>query len=840
MNFSHKQQHEVVNNYYHQRKQQQKCLSTQKSYKKKQNKTGTINSKLDNDLMNSKYNSSKQIYILQKTDSQKGKEDNKSVTNILNNEKNNENTITNNTEKEDLNNKKNIDNTNQNDDSKKKRQEKHYQNNTKVRNNSTNTSSAGATTNNSTLNTSSAPVTPTNNNNFKKQDNSRRNKNNGNSNNTNNSNNRRYTKRDTYNSDDGIAKSNSRKSDEMTKSNSRSGFNKSDEMARTTSKNGYAKKDDKSNQRNNNNSKVNNKSDNRGNSNKKNDSNRNNYYQRNSNQSSNNKRDDGPGFAEKEYGLTYEKLKDNSSNDLDIATTKKHSYNSNVPSNPPILQRRRSSAPELPFLFEQLQSTEGNLMNSSTPLSTSISSTPSVTANPASLNFNLLNPASASNTTPNFANFPIPINNLNGLNGLNLLNGFNLTLNGLGGINTFAPPSTTPTTTNTTNNNTLSLNTSTISNTNSNNTNNNSSSNNNSSNNNNNSNSNNNSTINGHGGRFNHLYAGPTFSNSPAASSLPMPNFINRNNSHDTSNQDNKSSSSRLSRSFAEEYMKLPSQQLYSSSEISKELNKNYVADDLVLYSKNHKKDDFFLNNQSNNFNKEDLFMRRDIPTINTQNVVSGLSGIFGSSVSSTKNKRSSFKGIVRDNEQEVFTMDDEYSNTTTPNLPLANGMQPTSSSPIKTKVKSQEDVNRRRKSMELLKYLSSSVAANSSSSSNNNNNSNPTSNDENQNVINHPNSNQTSAIPTIKIRSYNNSSTSSTSSSYTNTNATLINSNEDNSMYSTTPNSFYTSANRNINTTLAPVISATTDVLSSSENSNSTLSLEQISQNLKNMLRIN
>ncbi|OUM69921.1 hypothetical protein PIROE2DRAFT_68482 [Piromyces sp. E2] len=803
MNFSHKQQHEVVNNYYHQRKQQQKCLSTQKSYKKKQNKTGNINSKIDNDLMNSKYNQ-KQIYILQKSDSQKGKED-KTLSNIINNEKSNDNVTVNSTEKEELNNKKNIENTQQADD-KKKRQDKHYQNNTKARSNSGSTP-LGIITNATILGTSSAPVTPTNTSNFKKQDNSRRNKNNG-SNNTGNSNNRRYAKRDNYN-EEGISKSNSRKSDEMTKSSSRNGYNKPDEITRSASKNGYAKKDEKFNQRNNNN-KSNGKTDGRGN--KKNDSNRNNYHQRN-NQGSNNKREDGPGFAEKEYGLTYEKLKDNSSNDLNLATAnKKHSYNSNIPQNPPNLQRRRSSAPELPFFFEQL-STDGGMMNSPNPINTSIANTPSVASNPANLNFNLINAAAtASNTTtPNFANFPL---NLNGLNGLNLLNGFNL----LNGLNSFASPTTaTPTTTTTPSNN---VNAVVNNNTNAN-------ANNNS---NDNSKSNNNSTINGHGGRFNHLYAGPTFNNSPAASSLPMPNFINRNN-NDSSNGE--ASSSRLSRSFAEEYMKLPSQ-LYNSAEINNEISKNYVADDLVLYSKNMKKDDFFFNNQNNginNFNKEDLFMRRDISAINTQNVVSGLSGLRNTtSTTPTPNKRNSYA-------EEVFAMDDEYSNTTnTPSLPLANGIPTSSNSPTKTKFKNHEDENLKRKSMELLQYLSSSVAANSANTSNIN----TSNNDETQKVQAKSNANQTSTVSSIKIRSYNNSSTSSTSSSYTNTNTTLINSNEDNSMFSTTPNSFYSPANKNMNSSLAPVISATTDVLSSSENSNSTLSLEQISQNLKNMLKIN
>jgi len=578
-------------------------------------------------------------------------------------------------------------------------------------------------------------------------------------------------------------------------------------MTRTASKNGYNKKDDKSNQRNNNNNKSNNKTDGRGN-NKKNDSNRNNYHPRN-NQGSNNKREDGPGFAEKEYGLTYEKLKDNSSNDLNVAN-KKHSYNSNAPpAQPPILQRRRSSAPELPFFFEQL-STEGGMINSPNPINpinTSIANTP-VATTPANLNFNLINAAAtASNaTTPNFANFPL---NLNGLNGLNLLNGFNL----LNGLNSFASPTTATSTPTTVNPPLPHINTA-VANTNSNASANIS---------NDNSKSNNNSTINGHGGRFNHLYAGPTFSNSPAASSLPMPNFININrNNTDTDN--GADSSSRLSRSFAEEYMKLPNQ-LYSSAEINNELSKNYVPDDLVLYSK---KD--LYNNQNNginNFNKEDLFMRRDISAINTQNIVSGLSGLRNASTPTPSNKRNSYA-------EEVFAMDDESTNASnTPNLPLANGMPASSSSPTKTKFKSQEDENLKRKSMELLQYLSSSVAGNSANTNNNSSNN----NDEAQKIPPKPNGNQTSAVSSIKIRSYNNSSTSSTSSSYTNTNTTLINSNEDNSMFSTTPNSFY---NKNMNSTLAPVISATTDVLSSSENSNSTLSLEQISQNLKNMLKIN
>jgi len=430
------------------------------------------------------------------------------------------------------------------------------------------------------------------------------------------------------------------------------------------------------------------------------------------------------------------------------------------------------------------------------------------TTNPANLNFNLINAATAStSSTPNFPNFPL---NLNGLNGINLLN-FNL----LNGLNSFASPTTaTPSTTATLSNNINAVATS----------NNTSNANANS---NDNSKSNNNSTINGHGGKFNHLYAGPTFNNSPAASSLPMPNFINRNN-NDSSN--GAASSSRLSRSFAEEYMKLPSQ-LYSSAEINSEISKNYVADDLVLYSKNLKKDDLFFNNQNNgvnNFNKEDLFMRRDISAINTQNVVSGLSGLRNAtSTTPTPNKRNSYA-------EEVFAMDDEYTNTSnTPNLPLANGIPASSNSPTKTKFKNQEDENLKRKSMELLKYLSSSVA-NSSNTTNIN------TNDEVQKAQAKPNANQTSAVSSIKIRSYNNSSTSSTSSSYTNTNTTLINSNEDNSMFSTTPNSFYSPANKNMNSSLAPVISATTDVLSSSENSNSTLSLEQISQNLKNMLKIN
>ncbi|ORX44212.1 hypothetical protein BCR36DRAFT_586335 [Piromyces finnis] len=784
MNFSHKQPHEVVNNYYHQRKQQQKCLSTQKSYKKKQNKTGSIYPKIDNDLMNSKYNQ-KQIYILQKTDSQKGKED-KILASLLNNEMINENiSVISNAEKEESNNKKNIENTQQNDD-KKKRQDKHYQNNTKPRTNSSSTP-IGIETNASTLNTSSAPVTPTNTNNFKKQDNS------NNRRYTNNSNNRRYTKRDTYNNEEGISKSNSRKSDEMSKSNSRNGYNKSDDMARTASKNGYSKKDEKSNQRNNNNKLNNNKTD--GRNNKKSDTNRNNYYQRN-NQGSNNKREDGPGFAEKEYGLTYEKLKDNSSNDLNLAAANKnHSYSSNVPSNTPNLQRRRSSAPELPFFFEQL-STDGGMMNNPNPINPSITNTPSVAANPANLNFNLINAAATvSNTaTPNFANFPL---NLNGLNGLNLLNGFNL----LNGLNTFASPTTaTPTTTTIPSNNINAVVSSSNNNSNAN-----------ANNSNDNSKLNNNSTINGHGGRFNHLYAGPTFNNSPAASSLPMPNFVNRN-TNDSNN--GAASSSRLSRSFAEEYMKLPSQ-LYSSAEINNELSKNYVADDLVLYSKNYKKDDLFFNNPNgfSNFN-EDLFMRRDISDINTQNIVSGLSGLRNTSTggTATPNKRNSYA-------EEVFAMDDEYNNS--------------SNSPTKTKSKSHEDENLKRKSMELLQYLSSSVAANSTNSNN-------TNNDEAQKVQSKTNANQTSAVSSIKIRSYNNSSTSSTSSSYTNTNTTLINSNEDNSIFSTTPNSFYSPANKNMNSSLAPVISATTDVLSSSENSNSTLSLEQISQNLKNILKIN
>jgi len=800
MNSSHKQQHEVVNNYYHQRKQQQKCLSTQKSYKKKQNKTGSINSKLDNDLMNSKYNQ-KQIYILQKSDSQKGKDD-KALANLLNNEKNIDNATTNNnTEKEELNNKKNNDNTQQNDD-KKKRQDKHYQNNTKPRSNSS-TTPLGIVTNASLLNSVSAPVTPTNSSNFKKQDNSRRNKNNGN-NNANNSNNRRYSKRDTYNSEDGISKSNSRKSDEITKSNSRNSYNKSDEMTRTASKNGYNKKDDKSNQRNSNN-KSNNKTD--GRNNKKNDSNRNNYHPRN-NQNSNNKREDGPGFAEKEYGLTYEKLKDNSSNDLNLATNnKKHSYNSNVPPNPPNLQRRRSSAPELPFFFEQL-STDGGMLNSPNPINsinTSIANTPTVATTPANLNFNLINAAATTSnaSTPNYANFPL---NLNGLNSLNLLNGFNL----LNGLNSFASPTTAASTPTTTTNPPLThINTAvaSLNNSNANNSNDNSK-------------SNNNSTINGHGGRFNHLYAGPTFNNSPAASSLPMPNFINRNN-NDTNNEVD--SSSRLSRSFAEEYMKLPTQ-LYSSAEINNELSKNYVPDDLVLYSKK----DLYSNqnNGINNFNKEDLFMRRDISAINTQNIVSGLSGLRNATTPTTSNKRNSYA-------EEVFAMDDESTNASnTPNLPLANAMATSSSSPTKTKFKNHEDENLKRKSMELLQYLSSSVAGNSANSNKATSN-----NNEAQKVPPKPNGTQPSAVSSIKIRSYNNSSTSSTSSSYTNTNTTLINSNEDASMFSTTPNSFYS---KNMNSSLAPVISATTDVLSSSENSNSTLSLEQISQNLKNMLKIN
>jgi len=811
MNFSHKQQHEVVNNYYHQKKQQQK------SYKKKQNKTGSLNSKVDNEIMNSKYNT-KQIYILQKSDSQKGKEG-KSVANIINNEKNNDKVNNSNTENEDLINKMNNENNNQNEDSKKKRQDRHYQNNSKTRNNSSN-NPLGIVTNTNVLNTSSAPVTPTTtntNNNYKKQDNSRRNKNNNN-NNSNNSNNRRYSKRDTYNSEDnGISKSNSRKSDDMTKSSSRNGYNKSDEMSRTSSKNGYSKKDDKSNQRNNNSSKSNNKSDNRGNS-------RNNYHQRNdynskNNQSSNTKREDGPGFAEKEYGLTYEKLKDNSSNDLDISVTKKHSYSNtinmnlsaNTSPNLPSLQRRRSSAPELPFFFEQLHSTDSGIIGNTNSINTSIANTPSITTNP-NLNFNIINAATPSNTTtPNLVNFPIPINNLNGLNSINLLNSLNLTLNGLGGLNTFASPTTatpTSTTSNTGNNNNISLNNTSGNNSNAN-----------SNNNGNINNSNNNSTINGHGGKYNHLYAGPTFNNSPAASSLPMPNFIK--SSHDTSNHD-AASSSRLSRSFAEEYMKLPSQ-LYSSAEINNELSKNYVADDLVLVTKNYmnKKDDYFLNQNNNftNFNNEDLFMRRDISAINTSNAVSGLSGLRSSNIA-TNNNRNSFQGDLLNNgngnDQEVFSMDDEYN-----------------SSPTKTKFKSHEDENLKRKSMELLQYLQQT----SSATSNTNNNSNSVS-DENQKAPNIPNINPSSAVSSIKIRNYNNSSTSSTSSSYTNTNTTLINSNEDNSMFSTTPNSFYTAANKNAS--LAPVISANTDVLSSSENSNSTLSLEQISQNLKNILKIN
>jgi hypothetical protein len=328
------------------------------------------------------------------------------------------------------------------------------------------------------------------------------------------------------------------------------------------------------------------------------------------------------------------------------------------------------------------------------------------------------------------------------------------------------------------------------------------------------------------------LYAGPTFNNSTAASSLPMPNFININRNNNDSNNET-TSTSRLSRSFAEEYMKLPSQ-LYSSAEINSEISKNYVADDLVLYSKNLKKDDIFFNNQNNggiNFNKEDLFMRLDISAINTQNVVSGLSGLRNATSSTpTPNKRNSYA-------EEVFAMDDEYTNASnTPNLPLANGIPASSNSPTKTKFKSQEDENLKRKSMELLQYLSSSVAANSS----NINNANAINNEDVQKTQTKSNANQTSAVSSIKIRSYNNSSTSSTSSSYTNTNTTLINSNEDNSIFSTTPNSFYSPANKNINSSLTPVISATTDVLSSSENSNSTLSLEQIRQNLKNMLKIN
>jgi len=805
MNFSHKQQHEVVNNYnYHQKKQQQKCLSTQKSYKKKQNKTGIINSKVNNDLMNSKYNS-KQIHILQKSESQKGKED-KLVSNAINNEKNNEKVI-NNTEKEDLNSKKNVEIPNQNEDFKKKRQDRHYQNNSKSRNNSTSNNSLGIVINSNVLNTSSAPVTPTtnNSNNYKKQEGSRRNKNN------NNNSSKRLSKRDNYNNEDnGVSKLNTRKSDDMSKSSSRNGYSKSDEMARTSSKNGYSKKDEKSGQRNNNSTKLN-KNDNRGNS-------RNNYYQKNDYsgkniQSSNPKREDGPGFAEKEYGITYEKLKDNSSNDLDLTSTKKSSYSNNInmnfannmPPNPPNLQRRRSSAPELPLLIDQLHSTESGFMGNTNSINTSIANTQSVTSNPANLNFNFINPSSSNGTTPNYANFPpLSINNLNGLNGINLLGGFNLTFNGL---NSYAPSATTTPTSSI--NNTTSLNNTSSNNTNANSNNNNSNSNSN------NNNSNNNSTISGHGGRFNHLYAGPTFNNSPAASSLPMPNFIK--NSHESNNHD-EASSSRLSRSFAEEFLKIPSQ-LYSDNELSK----NYVADDLVLVTKNYmnKKDDYFLNQNNNftNFNNEDLFMRRDISAINTSNAVSGLSGLRSSNIA-TNNNRNSFQGDLLNNgngnDQEVFSMDDEYN-----------------SSPTKTKFKSHEDENLKRKSMELLQYLQQT----SSATSNTNNNSNSVS-DENQKAPNIPNINPSSAVSSIKIRNYNNSSTSSTSSSYTNTNTTLINSNEDNSMFSTTPNSFYTAANKNAS--LAPVISANTDVLSSSENSNSTLSLEQISQNLKNILKIN
>ncbi|KAL6594126.1 hypothetical protein LY90DRAFT_514332 [Neocallimastix californiae] len=724
MNFSHKQQHEVVNSYnYHQKKQQQKCLSTQKSYKKKQNKIGSINSKVDNDLMNLNY--TKQIYILQKSESQKGKED-KSLVNIIN-EKNNERVISN-TEKEDLNNKKNIESFNQNEDYKKKRQDRHYQNNSKSRNNSTSNNSLGIVINSNILNTSSAPVTPiiNNSNNYKKQDGSRRNKNNNNSN-------KRFSKRDNYNNEDnGVSKLNTRKSDDMSKSSSRNGYSKSDEMVRTSSKNGYSKKDENSGKRNNNLTKSSNKSDNRGNS-------RNNYYQKNdyngkNNQSSNPKREDGPGFAEKEYGITYEKLKDNSSNDLNLTVTKKSSYSNNinmnfannVQSNTPNLQRRRSSAPELPLLIDQLHSTESGFVGNTNSVNTSIANTQSITSNPANLNFNFIN-SSSNGTTPNYANFPpLSINNLNGLN---------------------------------------------------------------------------------------------------AASSLPMPNFIK--NSHESNNH-GEASSSRLSRSFAEDLLKLPSQ-LYSDNELSK----NYVNDDLVLYRKNYmnKKEDYFVSQNKNNFtnfNNEDLFVRRDISAINTGNVVSGLSGLRNANIA-TNNNRNSFKGDLLNNngnEQEVFSMDDEYNNTsTTSSLPLASAIASSSNSPTKTKFKSHEDENLRRKSMELLQYLSSSVAANANNSSSHN--------EENQKTPNVSNVNPTS----IKIRSYNNSSSSSTSSSYTNTNKTLINSNEDNSIFTTTPNPFYAAANKN--TSLAPVISATTDVLSSSENSNSTLSLEQISQNLKNILKI-